>query len=68
MTEVYVVTENQYDANIMYPFKEVLGVFSTSAAANAAVHRIKEQAQQGMLPNGVSKITYYIEQFRTDDF
>jgi len=60
---IYVVIENQYDKNVSAPFKEVVGVFSSAALAQAHVHRLEED---NYLPSGVWQITYDIDTHTID--
>tara|TARA_R110002126_G_scaffold1579_3_gene9261 strand:+ start:365 stop:562 length:198 start_codon:yes stop_codon:yes gene_type:complete len=60
---IYVVIENQYDKNVSTPFKEVIGVFSSAARAQAHVYELEED---NYLPNGVWQITYDIDTHTLD--
>tara|TARA_Y100000593_G_C4142848_1_gene253146 strand:- start:156 stop:368 length:213 start_codon:yes stop_codon:yes gene_type:complete len=65
---IYVVIENQYrDApwakNRYPPSKEVVGVFSSAALAQAHVHGLEEN---NYLPSGVCQITYDIDTHTLD--
>ena len=60
----YVVIENQYDKNVSTPFKEVIGIFSSAALAQAHVYGLEEN---NYLPNGVWQITYDIDTHRLDE-
>ena len=65
---IYVVIENQYrtppwDKNGRPPSKEVVGVFSSAALAQAHVYGLEEN---NYLPNGVWQITYDIDTHTLD--
>ena len=61
---IYVVIENQYDKNVSTPFKEIVGVFSSAALAEAAVYGLEEN---NYLPSGVWQITYDIDTHTLDE-